>query len=401
MEPEKKNLFVRVLELATGITATTTVVVLSSVVGLTAYETYQPSALGAQTITAASAAVNSTTAPAACQQEIATAAARGFPDTQSVITSTGINFEDHCVAAVLNPAVTGLGPNNPGSYMCVGKTSKVTVTGVGLITETSVPNASIPAGTCIAVACGPADAGGLSGCIAANNLTSISGSNITADLNASQAALAPDQGITSFTMDSQGSIVSESGNTAQVLDSSANVQDLSGNAASLENTAPTEVPAAGSAPTSVTEPGTAVTQPTETVDTLTQTQPANQASAEVTTAPMQTNVPAATNVTPPESLPGATETNVSTQLPDPNLNGPQATTPTLSNNGGDAQTLIDNATQNSPDINAPQTTWEKFTTALDNGATNVINDVRSWMGLGPIQNAGTVEGPVQTIGIRG
>jgi hypothetical protein len=52
MEPEEKGLFVRILELATGITAITTVVVLSSVAGMNAYLAYQPSTLEAQVVAA-------------------------------------------------------------------------------------------------------------------------------------------------------------------------------------------------------------------------------------------------------------------------------------------------------------------------------------------------------------
>ncbi len=101
MDPEEKGVFVRILGLATGITAITTVLVLSSVAGMNAYLAYQPSSLEAQAIAAQSTSVTSGTASAACQQEIATAAARGFPDTQSIITDqSSLQFEDQCVAAV-------------------------------------------------------------------------------------------------------------------------------------------------------------------------------------------------------------------------------------------------------------------------------------------------------------
>lgn len=50
MNPEEKGVFVRILSLATGITAITTVLVLSSVVGMNAYLAYQPSSLEAQVI---------------------------------------------------------------------------------------------------------------------------------------------------------------------------------------------------------------------------------------------------------------------------------------------------------------------------------------------------------------
>lgn len=53
MEPEEKSLAVRIIGLATGITAVTTAVVLSSVAGMSAYLAYQPSALEAQAIQAA------------------------------------------------------------------------------------------------------------------------------------------------------------------------------------------------------------------------------------------------------------------------------------------------------------------------------------------------------------
>ncbi|HEV3245521.1 MAG TPA: hypothetical protein VG102_04130 [Candidatus Paceibacterota bacterium] len=53
MEPEEKSLVIRILEIATGITAVTTVVILSSVAGMDAYLAYQPSALQAQVVNVA------------------------------------------------------------------------------------------------------------------------------------------------------------------------------------------------------------------------------------------------------------------------------------------------------------------------------------------------------------
>lgn len=103
---------------------------------------------------AQTSAPNSSDAAAVCQQQKNLAAARGRPDISNVFDDpAGAILKDTCVAAVINPAVTFPNPKLPQSYMCVGKRARISVTLAGLITNTNVPDPSVPAGKCVTTAC--------------------------------------------------------------------------------------------------------------------------------------------------------------------------------------------------------------------------------------------------------
>jgi hypothetical protein len=251
VDPEERSLFARILDTATGTIGLVALVVVASAIGGNAYLLYAPNAQQAQAVSAVDAPVTTGTASAACQKEIATAAARGTPDVQSTITDqSSLQFEDQCVAAVLNPAVTGLGPNNPGSYMCVGKSAKVTVVGVGVVTETAVPDPAVPAGTCATVACSALSPDGTSNCFAASNVTNLNGNTVESDLAEVQSsAVSPDSGISSLTLNADGSIASEGSNATGVLDSSIGDTGISQSASGISS----DLPESGSVVTGAPE----------------------------------------------------------------------------------------------------------------------------------------------------
>ena len=139
----KKSLPIRTLEAATGTIALATLALFASVIGVNAYLLYQPAALEAQAgaieLSAQQAPVGSGSESSACQQAKAAAAARGHGDGESSIINdqSDANFQDQCVAAVLNPAGVDLNPADPNSYVCVGKSAKVNVNAAGLISDTA------------------------------------------------------------------------------------------------------------------------------------------------------------------------------------------------------------------------------------------------------------------------
>ncbi|HTR19046.1 MAG TPA: hypothetical protein VMH91_03670 [Candidatus Paceibacterota bacterium] len=170
---EHKSVFARILETATATSAVVAVVVLASAAGIRAYNTFEPTALEAQAVqvNASDAPVTSTSETTACDQAKKKAAARGRGDTETVITdSNNLNFQDQCVAAILNPNAAGLSPTNPASYVCVGKKATTNESAAGVITETAYPDASVPAGTCAVTACEG------SVCAAAKSITPLSDS---------------------------------------------------------------------------------------------------------------------------------------------------------------------------------------------------------------------------------
>ena len=408
----------KLISYATGITAVTALVIVSSVAGANAYLAFQPSALEAQAIniSAQDAPVTSTTESVACQQEIAAAATRGTPDVESVITDqSSLQFEDQCVAAVLNPAVTTLGPTNPGSYMCVGKSAKLNVSVGGLITETATPDAAVPAGTCTAVACSSASASGQSNCFAADNLTSLTGSSVQQDLTAAQTAeLSPDSGITSFTLNADGSIASESANTTDVLSSGVGDENLAGNSVSLDQGATSQAISAqtsGGVP-SLGETQAVGAQPPEVteVEATPPESPAPETSDVAanptvpSTAGTPDAAPAASDASAPTQASASTGDTAPAQITNTGSNGPQATESTI--------TYSQNPTADLPSADTPanvaptgtsapsENVFERFATTVQADTVNAFNDVRGFFGLSPIG-----EGPAPTvpatIGIRG
>lgn len=422
MEPEERSLFARLIGLTTAITAVVTAVVLASVAGSSAYLAFQPSSLEAQALAAESAQLSTSptvTTASACQQEIATAAARGTPDTQFSITDqSSLTFQDTCVAAVLSPSAASLGPNNPGSYMCVGKNSTVNIVGAGVISETAVPNRAVPAGTCIAVACGTPGVGGASSCIAANNLTSLTGTNIQSMLSTAPSAVTSDQGITSFTMNADGDIVDSSGNASSILDSGLGDQGLAGNSVSLDQSAQAQTSIANSGsgdPTSIGETQAVSAQPSEvpTVSPNTansaasQTSASGSANADVSADTSATQASDASNQATPSTQ------RISAVSDKIGVDGPQPTEPTLNANARSTDLVNSDGTVNiqSPSNSAglieepaagSQSWIDKFGSALTHDGITVVNDVRGWFGFGPLDfSAPPVQGSIDAVGIRG
>jgi hypothetical protein len=111
---------------------------------------------------------------AVCTQQKNLAASRGRPDISNVFDNpTGVVLKDTCVAAVINPAVAHPNPKDPNTYMCVGKRARINITLAGLLTNTNVPDATVPAGKCETTSC--SDSGGGLSCFAANEPTSLFG----------------------------------------------------------------------------------------------------------------------------------------------------------------------------------------------------------------------------------
>ena len=111
---------------------------------------------------------------AVCTLQKNLAASRGRPDISNIFDNpTGVVLKDPCVAAVINPAVARPNPKDPNSYMCVGKRARISITLAGLLTNTNVPDATVPAGKCETTSC--SDYGGGASCFAANEPTSLFG----------------------------------------------------------------------------------------------------------------------------------------------------------------------------------------------------------------------------------
>jgi hypothetical protein len=242
----------------------------------------------------------------------------------------------------------------------------------------------------------------------------LNGNTITSQLSA-PGSISPDSGISSFTLNPDGSIASESANTQSVLQSGVGDQGLSGNTVSLDQSA-----AAQAAPTSAVPPGeggsigetqavssqvggansgvTTGSGATVNVSPDTASVPANEA------APVQQATPE-TNVTSAVSNETTIQqTGLQTNGATPNLDGPQPTTPTISGNETPGPLPQDSEVAQLLNQPQPSQTWiDKFGSTITNDGISVINDVRGWFGYGPINigGGGTIEGPVQTIGIRG
>lgn len=381
MDPEEKNLFARVLGLATSSVVIVTLVVLSSVAGTSAYLAFQPANLEASAIVAATASASSTSA---CEEEITTAAARGTPDTETIVTGeSSSQFEDTCVDAILISSATSLSPNASASYKCVGKSANVSVSDGGTITETAVPDPAVPAGTCSITACTSPGANGQSNCISTNTATSLSGASIQSALNAEPNALSSDQGITSFTMNSDGSIVDTSGTANSIPASGLTAQNLQ---SSQAQTPGGSVDSNG--PTAIGETQAVLAQPPQTPQ-----QPADtsQISATTSQTSAQKNASAAASTTQSTNASEGGETGAGPTLPpstSSGLNGPQPNTPTLnaSTQSGYIPSISSPATQpvsaSATEAAAPQSWIERFSSTLVEDATIVIGGVRAFLHLG-------------------
>ena|GEM_PF-3023231 len=400
MDPEQKSPFVRILETATGTIGFAAVVIVASVIGANAYLLYAPSAEEAQVVSAVDAPVTPATASAACQKQIAEAAARGTPDVQSTITDQStLQFEDQCVAAVLNPAVTGLGPNNPGSYMCVGKSAKVTVAGVGTVTETSVPDPAVPAGTCATVACSAPAADGTSNCFAANNVTTLNGSTIENDLAQVQSsAVTPDSGISSLTLNADGSIAGESSSAAGVLDSGIGdtgiTQSASGissdlpEAGSVVETAPGPS-VAGSVSTPVSGDAAQLPQIEVTADAAPSAQSSSVDVAEVVSggSPDAPATPVSADASVPSPLPSPNQVSSIPGDPDAAVEPTQPTI-SVSSAGGPTEVSLPEPSQN---------IFERAAASVSAGVENGLSSIERLLGISPAPQPVTPA----NIGIRG
>jgi len=108
---------------------------------------------------------------AVCEQEKQLAASHAHPDVSNVVDNTKTTLvKDSCVAAILNPALAHTSPANPQSYICVGKRARISITPAGLLSDTNVPDPTVPAGTCATTACNA----GIN-CFAADQPTSLLG----------------------------------------------------------------------------------------------------------------------------------------------------------------------------------------------------------------------------------
>ncbi|MDR3571587.1 MAG: hypothetical protein P4L81_05355 [Candidatus Pacebacteria bacterium] len=324
----------------------------------------------AQSISAQDAPVTSASEATACQQEIATAASRGYPDTQSIIIDQGtLQFEDHCVAAVFNPAAASLGPHNPGSYMCVGKSAKVIVSSIGVITEAATPDPAVPAGSCLASAC---DAPGGSGCMAATNVTSPN-SAFESSMPSAPTSVTPDQGITDVSVNSDAGIASQSGNSVTSFQS--DVGSVSG-----------ETSAMGEAqPVSWTQPSETFTSPAESPASV---QPETSANTVTDVSATPDTSAATTDVSPPQA--SAQSTN--TTMPDQTI-----AQPTVS----DAGTSPNSSGIDLSHAQTQSQSWiDRAGSTLMNDGIKVVNDVRSFLGMQPL-NMGAPAVEPSTMGVRG
>ena len=185
---------------------------------------------------AADSPITSTSESDACQKEKVAAAARGHSDVGSIINDpSDLNFEDYCVAALLNPG-TGVNPANPANYHCVGKSATVTESALSDVVDTAYPDPSMPAGKCRVTACSiPSIEAGA--CIAATNPVSIPQNPV--------GELPP------------------SGDSLLSPDTETNLPSLSQPAPVSENTFPSSIPEPASTPEplSETQPETQIVQP--------------------------------------------------------------------------------------------------------------------------------------------
>ncbi|MDR3571373.1 MAG: hypothetical protein P4L81_04195 [Candidatus Pacebacteria bacterium] len=109
MEPEKKSALARILEIATGIMAVTTVVILSSVAGMRAYIAYQPESLAAQAVAAELAQSTSTQTTYVCEGTSAAGciASLSASGSQIVTISTDRGITTFSAATAAFPTTPG------------------------------------------------------------------------------------------------------------------------------------------------------------------------------------------------------------------------------------------------------------------------------------------------------
>ncbi|HUO50509.1 MAG TPA: hypothetical protein VMU25_03035 [Candidatus Paceibacterota bacterium] len=331
--------------------------------------------IGETDISAQDSPITSTSVAAACLKEKNAAAARGFSDTKSVISDqTGLQFQDSCVTAILNPTGGTLNPKDPNSYICVGKRATVNVAANSLITESAVPDPSVPAGTCAAIACSAYDIHNQSSCFAANNLTTLNGQTINNGISAAQSpSITADQGISTFTLNDNGTIAAESPNTTATLNSAVGSENASGLSSNAQSQLDALAQGASAQPTDAQAP----------------TFSGNSSLTDVA----QTNVTADEKVTVLQSPSGeSTQSFANSQ-----------TTFTSPSQSGDSLGQLTGET-NIPKIEVPatsQTWYQQLGSSITNGAETLLNDARGWLGLPPIGQGGVQNGPVEIIGIRG
>jgi hypothetical protein len=378
MDPEKKNIVARILELATGVMAVTTVVLLSSVAGLNAYLAYQPSALEAQAINislqeaSTSSAVSGETP---CQQEIAGAAARGYPDAEVVLPGqNNTQFQNQCVAAVLNGAVsTALSTSSPDSYMCVGESARISVNTSGTVTETAVPDVTVPAGTCTVIACTSYGTTGQSGCVAAESINSLNDPIIESSSGAIQiATVSPDSKVFDLSLNADES---------PAMNSLSPVQNFFPQQYQTTGTTSGGLPSIGedqavaSEPPEIPQPPAQAPMPIEATSTATASTTSSVATSSPPT-PILQPVPATNNVAPPTQIPGSSGASIPSELPTAQFNNnSQATTST-----------VENATTETPPVAETTSTGllGQFTGAIQSGSATLLNKIFSLIGLAPV-----------------